>query len=261
MDDEKGIVEGLKIIIERNMLNCKIVGCAYNGVEGSIKIMQLKPDIVITDICMPQADGLEMIKELKNKGCEAKFIILSGHSEFEYAKKGIALGVKFYINKPVEEDELFDSINKVIEDISKEKAQIEKSIEDMDFMSYKNIIELREMQNVTRKKDVIEQVKEYIIKNYEKNITLAELSSRFFINPYYLSQLFKEKTGVMYLNFVMEIRINKARELLEKTDLKIYEICEAVGYSDTNYFSKLFERFTGCRPSEYKKKNEICRKY
>ena len=76
------------------------------------------------------------------------------------------------------------------------------------------------------------------------------------MNPFYLSQLFKEKTGDTYLNFLTKIRINKAKELLEKTDLKIYEICEMVGYSDTNYFSKLFEKFAGVRPSEYKKRFE-----
>ncbi|WP_270620295.1 helix-turn-helix domain-containing protein [Paenibacillus macerans] len=55
------------------------------------------------------------------------------------------------------------------------------------------------------------------------------------------------------MNFLAQVRIGKAKELLERTDLKVYEICERVGYSDTQYFARLFEKLTGLRPSEYRK--------
>lgn len=115
-----------------------------------------------------------------------------------------------------------------------------------------SIIELKTLHNNPVKKDLITDVKEYISQNFAQNLTLAVLANRFFINPFYLSQLFKEKTGETYLSYVMKVRINKAKELLETTNLKMAEVCELVGYTDTKYFSKLFEKLAGCKPSEYK---------
>jgi two-component system response regulator YesN len=507
IDDEKGIVDGLKTIVRRYLPQCEVVGTAHNGIDGCKLVQELQPDIVITDIRMPQSDGLEMIRKLTSSGCKAKFIILSGYAEFEYARKGIELGVKFYITKPVEEEELEECVTKVIAEINMENVQarhgndlilkdilmsgynpaahdshilnllhvpvsghhcvcallefgsepgklheerilgrlsddlshydqvqafryegsqfaviivneksidesnllrdlktlqeafnqfggisvtvgigrpypapdglstsfeeaqqalryklikgtnavipyieteqisdrgkvvseedmamLEKCIEDMDaegssaiiqrifrtieaenrmnlaelqhqillillssmrrmsFMQLQmndflgkymlsqdeisrfktldelklwliqateRIIEHKLIRSTPKKKDVISDIKEYVAVHYNSNITLADLSARFFINPYYLSQLFKEKTGDTYLSYVMGIRIKKAKELLEETDLKIYEICQMVGYADTNHFSKLFERMNGCTPTEYRKKCKI----
>lgn len=251
-----GITEGLKIIIERIVNGCKVIGVAYNGAEGFNSAMELKPDVIITDIMMPQVNGLEMIKNLKESGCNSKFIILSGYSEFEYAKKAIKLGVKFFINKPVEEEEIQDCLLKVFEEIKKERAKTEE-IENLR-KAYENskmsTAQQKPSSGISAKTDIITEIKKFISHNFNKDISLTELAARFFMNPSYLSQMFKEKTGDTYVNYVMKLRINKAKELLKSTDMKIYEICEMVGYSDTNYFSKLFEKLEGCRPSDYKKR-------
>jgi two-component system response regulator YesN len=116
----------------------------------------------------------------------------------------------------------------------------------------KSMNELALKQNMPEKRDVVEEVKAYITKNFDKNITLAEISEKFFINHYYFSQLFKKKNGDTYQNYITNLRITRAMTLLDETDLKIYEVCEMVGYSDTNHFSKLFKRIVGVKPSEYK---------
>ena len=101
VDDEKGIVDGLKKMISRYIPECEVVGTAYNGLEGFKLIQKMHPDIVITDIRMPQTDGLDMIRMLKDVSIQTKFILLSGYADFEYARRGMQLGVQFYINKPV----------------------------------------------------------------------------------------------------------------------------------------------------------------
>jgi YesN/AraC family two-component response regulator len=256
VDDEMGIAEGLKIIIERIISECKVIGMAFNGVEGYDRAKELTPDVIITDIMMPQVNGLEMIKNLKDADCKARFIILSGYSEFEYAKKGIELGVKFFINKPVEEEEIYDCLLKVFREIEQERANKEE-IDNLR-KAYENskasMDEQKSPLNIPVRSDIITEIKKFVIDNFNRDVSLTELSARFFMNPSYLSQLFKEKTGETYLNYVMKIRINKAAELIKNTDLKVYEICEMVGYTDTNYFSKLFVKIIGCSPSEYKKR-------
>ncbi|MBD2866960.1 helix-turn-helix domain-containing protein [Paenibacillus arenilitoris] len=376
-DDEIGIVLGLQKIIGKYLPACEVVGTAMNGIEGAKVVRELKPDIVMTDIRMPQSDGLEMIGLLKAEGCKAKFIILSGYAEFEYAKRGIELGVKFFINKPVEEEELQACVYKVMEEIERERrqtkqfnelmlkeiaeggyepnahdhflvhmlsfplahhrfvaalAEMNEAADNMTIDPLSAIMEMlgtelamyshikifryeerrlaiiiadphpaasllsqalqrarvriesrlnikltvavgREYDSIRgiqrsfveamealssaipKKRDIIAEVKGYMAEHYGENITLADLAGRFYINPNYLSQLFKEKTGDTYLSVLLHIRMNKAKELLEKSDLKVYEICQKVGYADTGYFSKLFERTVGCTPTEYRNRS------
>jgi len=80
--------------------------------------------------------------------------------------------------------------------------------------------------NSQDQRDVISQAKEYIRKNYNKKILLNELADRLYLNPSYFSQLFKKKTGMTYQSYLTEYRIERAKKLLEETDLRIYEICE-----------------------------------
>ncbi|WNS40779.1 response regulator [Paenibacillus sp. MMS20-IR301] len=518
VDDEKNIVDGLQAILASYVPECEIIGSANNGLEGYAQIRQSNPDIIITDICMPKADGLEMIHMLQEEGCTAKFILLSGYAEFEYARKGIQLGVQYFLNKPVEEEELQKCLRQVMEKLQAEQAklkelaslkvevntrmvqsalrdlidagldnkihvdellritgiplensryisavaeihsgagrlgdaeleavfslielalepyqkvyqvrysssqiavvivhngdirypelqyafqglreeashklncimtigigamkrnageigasfeeachalsykvlkgtnsiimysemlnlsgkrylipvetlnELESSLEQMDEesciqlirgllrevavdpgnnladlqslclqillvsvrkMSFeqvqnhdilgnhilalegisrfrtmesledwmiqviRGIIAFKQEHNLSLKKDVIAEVKSFVAKHYDEPISLAELSSRFYINSYYLSQLFKQKTGDTYLNYLAKIRIGKAKELLEKTNYKVYEICKMVGYSDTQHFTRLFEKLAGVKPSEYRKK-------
>ena len=83
---------------------------------------------------------------------------------------------------------------------------------------------------------------------------MNDISERFFINPYYFSQLFKKRTGVTYQKYLTGIRMSRAKKLLEETDLKLFEISEMVGYSDVNHFRRVFEKYEGVKPNEYRKR-------
>lgn len=513
VDDEPEIAEGIGFLISGFCPECEVVDVAYGGKDGYDKACALHPDIVLTDIRMPDCDGLEMIKQLQGAELDARYIVLSGYAEFEYAKKAITLGVEEFITKPVEEKELrsvlwqtckairadrenrenvrfmkslakdymlkefLDHKETYTEEIKnhlgqigflmseewylclaieaertagetkwteflngeqsdifpadfirsylaveysqnlivligalKHKAeqetllsaveQLERnlrrklecpvnigvgtlckrmeelpgsfeearcalnykilkgpdcvisytqicdvednatlisqedikrledcidrmddegsravvedifaqigengnlSLEDLQMLSLnlilsgirkipfvqfrlnqylgKNIFSLdgiskfRTMEqlknwiintlksmnelmlkdDLSEKKDVIQEAKDYIIKNYNKEIGLNEISERFFINPYYFSHLFKKKTGETFQNYLISLRVERAKKLLEETDLKIYEVCEKVGYTDTNHFIKVFARIVGMKPGEYKR--------
>jgi len=253
IDDEKGIIDGLKVLMSRYLPECQVIGSANDGNDGYRLVLEKCPDIVITDIRMLKRDGLEMIEMLVNKGLFSKFILLSGYSEFEYARKGMHLGVKFYLNKPIEEQELQQCVRKVIKEI-----EIERTKEGL-LRSNAATAPNRTDEDADRlkKKDVIFEIKQYVVENYDQNISLADLSNRFYLNLHYLSQLFKEKTGQTYLEYVTMVRIERSKELLADTEMKIYEICQKVGYSDTTHFSKVFEKAVGCKPSEFRRR---CRK-
>lgn len=99
----------------------------------------------------------------------------------------------------------------------------------------------------------IRTAKQYIMQNYMKPISLKEVSSVAGFNDSYFSSLFKKESGQNFLEYLSEVRMNKAKELLKETNLSIADICESVGYSDLKHFTKSFKKYTGLKPNEFRK--------
>ena len=110
IDDEPLIVEGLSKTMMWGKWNCQVAGCAYDGREGMELIRRERPDIIITDINMPEMDGLMMIAGLKSEFPDIQIIILTGYREFEYARRAIELGVSRFLLKPSKMNELEEAI-------------------------------------------------------------------------------------------------------------------------------------------------------
>lgn len=106
-------------------------------------------------------------------------------------------------------------------------------------------------KNVSR--GVLGDVEEEIKKNFASNLTLKDLSEKYFVNSAYLGQLFRKKYGCSFKDYLNKKRIEEAARLLRKTDMKIYEVAEAVGYKDADYFVNKFIEAMGCTPTKYKK--------
>lgn len=92
-----------------------------------------------------------------------------------------------------------------------------------------------------------------LMEEYYKEITLEEIGRKLNVTPEYLGTLFHKEVGVSFSNYIKKCRVNKAKELLCGTDLKLYQIAEQVGYMDAKYFSKVFKDITGQLPTEYRK--------
>ncbi|MFJ7725172.1 response regulator [Neobacillus sp. NPDC097160] len=102
--------------------------------------------------------------------------------------------------------------------------------------------------------DPISKAKEWIHHNLSESITIKKVADQVYLNPTYLCEYFKAQTGETVLNYVTKTRLKKAMELLEKTDLKIYDVSVRVGYQDTKYFGRLFKQWTSQSPSQYREK-------
>lgn len=101
-------------------------------------------------------------------------------------------------------------------------------------------------------KGVIREIQIFIRGHYSENITLNMLAEQFYLHPNYLSRLFKEKTGKNFSEYLTEVRLEKAEELLRNSDYKIIEICAMTGYDNPRYFSKMFKQHTGMTPREFR---------
>ena len=100
--------------------------------------------------------------------------------------------------------------------------------------------------------DIVEKVAQYVADNYMKPLKIIDIAETFFVNPAYLGQQFIKKKKVSLNYYINSIRLEKSKELLSNTNLKIYEIAVKIGFDDPNYFSSKFFEYTGKSPSEFR---------
>ena len=112
----------------------------------------------------------------------------------------------------------------------------------------RNVVQSRDKQSSSS----VERAKAYIAERYNKDISLDEVSKEVDISPYYFSKLFKEETGENFIEYLTGLRISRAKQLITGSDMTMKEICTEVGYSDPNYFSRIFKKNVGVTPTEYK---------
>lgn len=110
-----------------------------------------------------------------------------------------------------------------------------------------------ESKTVSRKRLELAEIKEYLDEHYTEKIVLDELSEKYYINKYYLTKIFKETYGSTISNYLIAMRITKAKQLLRFTDMTVDEVGSAVGMGDANYFSRMFRKVEGISPREYRK--------
>jgi two-component system, response regulator YesN len=250
-EDEDIIRKGLVFTIDWLSMDCVVVAEAVDGEEGLQKIIEYKPDVVITDIKMPKLDGIEMVR----RGLEHvkfKCIILTSYTEFEYAKKAIELKAYDYLVKPIDE-------NKIVEVI--------QSLHDQLDMNREAEFVLENMKNPSARKDLnyymeldntengyvaksIEKIKE----KYMEKIGIEAISEELGVSASYLSRKFKEVTDHSFLDLLNAYRVQQAIRLLNTGRYRVYEISDMTGFSDYKHFCSVFKRYTSMSPTGFVKK-------
>jgi len=222
------------------------VRCAENGLEALELIRERKPDLVVTDIRMPGLNGIELLERLRGEGIETPVILLTGYAEFEYAQKAVRWGACAYILKPVERDELIAAV----EDGLARGGPSKRATEAADGTGVPRAPE----DDVPRTRNaLIRKALEYIHREYERpTLGIKELAEQIHLNPSYVSVLFKEETNQTFSDYVLGLRLRKAKELLLDTDMKIYEIAERTGFSTSKYFVKVFREKERLTPKQFR---------
>ena len=123
IDDEAIVREGIKLLFSWEDEGFELCAEAANGREGLEKMLSYQPELVLVDIKMPGINGIELIKRARAEGFQGQFIILTGYSEFDFAKSAISLGVKDYILKPINEKKLLENVRKICKELEQKKEK------------------------------------------------------------------------------------------------------------------------------------------
>ncbi len=236
VEDEEMIRKGIVLTVDWAALDCVVVGEAANGAEGLEAARRLEPTLIITDLKMPQMDGIEMLRTLRAEGCSAYVIILTAYDNFSYAQSALRLGAVDYLLKPFHDGDLENAITQLRRRMENESA---------------DTVTIGTPRKGDKSKYVLEAMA-YISKHYnEPDISVGTVAQSLNISEGYLSHTFKKETDYTLLNYLTRYRIHKAMELLKDCRVKVYEVAEQVGYRDIAYFSATFKKYTGVSPSEY----------
>lgn len=232
VDDEIMIREGFKRLFDWEAHECEVVGEAADGMEALARMDALKPDIVIMDINIPIMNGLKVIQLGRIKHPEMAFVIVSGYDDFSYCREALRLQITDYILKPVNYEEFGACIDNL--KISLFERRITKEPEEQ---------EERTITLLTR----------YLQEHMAEELSLSVLAEQFYLNPQYISQLFKNEIGVGFLTYLTNIRMEKAKKLLLSKSYSIAEVAEQSGYGAYRVFTKVFKKTEGITPSQYRR--------
>ena len=237
VDDEYLITESLSEMEEWKDRNIHVVGTASTGREAIQYTKMHDLDIVITDIRMPDMNGIELLQYLFEHKPHIHVIIISGYEEFSYVHAALKYKAIGYVLKPIDTDELLSMVDEIISQQSEQQPQ--GSVEEKD-------------APITYHDSLIQEVISYMHMNIAKELTLKETAKEFHLTPHYLGQLFKTDRNETFNSYLTRIRLEKACELLRNSELKLYEVGLRIGYQDQRYFSRRFRQVYGITPKQFR---------
>ena len=243
VDDERLIIRGLSTVVPWNELGCEVVGTAHDGADGLALIRELKPDIILTDIRMPNMDGLTMLAAIRSEHPEIQMSVLTAYRDFEYARQAITLGVCRYLLKPSNLEELKDAFRQMVSRLDAMPRLREETEEDKT---------VREAGNHLVKA-ALAYMQEHCT---EQHLSLSDVADHVYVSQWHLSKLLNRETEQSFFDLLGSLRIGRAKELLADPSMRIQDVAEATGFSDVAHFSRSFKRIAGCTPGEYRNQRE-----
>ncbi|MDF2905244.1 MAG: two-component system response regulator [Herbinix sp.] len=236
VEDEKLIAKNIAKNIELVNENFKVISIESNGEDALSFIKQHTPNVIFTDIQMPVMDGIELVKQISEYSNYIKCVVLSGHDDFAYAKSSIEYGVFAYLLKPVNLEELSNILKRL----------------EFSFLSTHEMFTSMQKLPSYRADEIASLLKKYIESNYQKPIDLNIIADHFSFSPSYLTKIFLKYMNITPSKYILNYRINIAKQLLGDFSLSINMVACMVGYTDPFHFSKSFKQVTGISPASYR---------
>ncbi len=239
-EDEELLLDNLIDKIHQLDLGFIVTGMAQTGEEALEQVRLHSPDLLVTDIRMPVMDGMALLSRVADEYPDMKSVIISGYSDFEYAKEALKYHVHEYLLKPVDREELKNTLLHIRTELDLKKEEL--------------ISELS-LSSITTKEKAAEVLKDYIRANYERNFNLEDIVSRIDYSPDYVTKAFTALYGMSPVKYAISLRVHKAQHLLfHNPELSIQQVGEMVGYEDISYFSRIFKKYAGVSPGQYREK-------
>lgn len=241
IDDEPIIVEGLSRSVPWEKYGCQVVAFANDGLEGERLIRENSPHIIFLDICMPEMDGLTMIAGLKSEFPDMEVSVLTGFRDFDYAQRALNLGVTRFLLKPSRMEEIEEAITVMTQRLKEKDIQGDSVLK-----------ETEEEGESAASSFIVKNALTYMRENYAQKLKLSDVAEKTYVSQWHLSKLLNRHMGQNFSEILNNIRLEKAKTLLEDPALRIGDISEQIGFLDVAHFSRVFKKQEGISANEYR---------
>ncbi|MBK6284035.1 MAG: response regulator [Draconibacterium sp.] len=243
VEDQKDVREYIKDCLGGSY----IIFEAENGLKGLKQVEEEEPDIIISDIMMPEMDGLEMTRQLKNqlKTCHIPIILLTAKASHEQKLEGLEEGADSYIPKPFNRRHLQVRVKKLLE--------LRRKLQE----TYRGKLVIDEEENPISRMDkkFLGKISKIVEEQLDKEeLSVEELSEMIGLSRVHLYRKVKKLTGLSVSEFVRSIKLRLSLDLIKNSGKSISEIAYEVGFSSPSYFTKCFKEQFGISPTEFAKK-------
>lgn len=239
VEDEAPIRRSLCKKMEEFSSEYSVNGVYKNGKQALLAIQTDTPDLIITDIRMPVMDGLEFVRKIRESEMNCQIMIISGYSDFDYAREAIKYQVSDYLTKPVEISELTQALTRMKKILDEENPEYNRKAEDIIMNS--------------PGRSLSDLACHYLEEHFTEDISLQDLADILGVGHEHLSRTFKKEKGTSPQHYLIDLKIQEACKLLLRYDeLDIRSVGELVGYSDPYYFSRIFKKYVKVSPKNYR---------
>ncbi len=239
VDDESLLRNLIRMSIDWEGNGMTVVGEAGSAQEAFPLVEELTPDIIFTDICMPVMDGIDFARAVMEKHPRIRIAVVTGYDDFVYAQRSIHAGIIGYLLKPIKAAELLEVTARMKSSLALE-ARIAALLDDQ------------------RPSRTLHPLVSRVVTHLEENmadpgLNLNDVAAQCFVSTGHLGRLMKQETGMTFVEYLTNLRIERAKKLLLETDVAAYEVGRQVGVEDAHYFSLVFKKNVGMTISEFRR--------
>lgn len=236
IDDEKKML----LSLSKLMGTYFIVSTTKDGEKGLELLCKRKFSALLLDLIMPKMGGLELLTKMRERGDDTKVVIMTGQGSYDTLKKCSNLNIDGYIEKPFEAIEVIEKL--------KDVTGITK------FNAFETLWGESYAEKTAAFSPALNKAIHYIDANSYTNISREDIAKHIQISPDHLTRIFRTECGVQLREYIAIVRICRAKNfLVNKPDMTIREISEAVGMKTSNYFSRFFKKYMKVSPNEYRR--------
>ena len=218
---------------------------ARNGREAWEIFQRESPQVAVLDIEMPGMTGLEVARKIRESGRPCGILFLTGYDKFAYARQAISVRALDYLLKPYNEQELVFAVEDAIRQMAVQPLP-RPSPTPADLPLY------REEDEDARMALIRAEMYAFVEAHYQEDISMQDAAAALRYSDAYFCKLFKQCFKVNFSAYLNRFRVDRARQLIQDPRLSLKEVSTACGYTDSNYFTRVFKRLTGQTPTEYR---------
>jgi two-component system response regulator YesN len=238
VDDEELELDYLRTMLPWSANGFSVVGSNSDPLAAFAEIVKMRPEVVITDVNMPQLNGIDLIKRLREQLDQLEIVVISAYSDYEYLHSSLKLGVFDYLLKPVN----LSQASFLLQQLQSRLSEKETAADPPPPVDHGKL------------RPELAMIIEYIEKHLSEKHTLSSLSQQFHLSSNTICSYFNRYLDTTFVNYLTDIRMKRAEELLATTGKTVKEIAILCGYSDYFYFCRIFQSYFHCTPTQLRMK-------